>query len=75
MPTTVSRQELDELRDLINRHIEQSGESVTSIAKRAGVRRAFVSNIRNGNFETTFYLENVRLIGAAIGKRLKWVDE
>lgn len=75
MPTTVSRQELDELRALINEHLETTGESVTSIAKRAGVGRSVVSNLANGSYRSSPSLEVASMVASAIGKRISWVDE
>lgn len=75
MPTTVSRQELDELRSLINEHIESTGESVTALAVRAGVARGVVSRLRSGNYPSSPSLEVIKLVGASLGKRISWVDE
>ena len=74
MPTTVSRQELDELRDLINEHIERTGESVTSLAKRAGITRPFMSQLRSGNYPFSPSFDNVKLAAEAIGKKIVWID-
>ena len=74
MPTTVSRQELDELRDFINEHIERTGESVTSLAKRAGMTRRMVSELRSGSYPSNPGIDVLQRIGSVLGKRLIWVD-
>ncbi len=75
MPSIVSKSELDEIKDLINLHIERTGESVTGLAKRAGVRRQFLSQLRSGNFESTPHFENIGLVLKALGKKFIIVDE
>lgn len=74
MPTTVSRNELDELRELINAHIEETGESVTAMAERAGVKRWLLTNLRSGKYASSPTLENYQRVLKAIGKRTIIVD-
>ncbi len=75
MPTIVSKSELDEIKGLINEHIERTGESVTGLAKRAGVRRQFLSQLRSGNFDSTPHFENLKLVLKALGKKFIVVDD
>jgi transcriptional regulator with XRE-family HTH domain len=74
MSTIASREELDDLRELINEFIKTTGESVTSIAERAGVKRQFLSQLRSGSYESSPQLENVKRVAAAIGKKMIWID-
>ena len=74
MTTTVSRHDLDEVRELLNAFIDRTGESVTSIALRAGVKRQFLSQIRSGSYASSPQFENVVKVCQAIGKRMIFVD-
>ncbi len=75
MPTVVSKSELDELKELINQHIEDTGESVGDFAKRCGVNRNFISHLRTGSYTSSPQLENVGRILKALGKRIIIVDD
>jgi transcriptional regulator with XRE-family HTH domain len=74
MPTTDSRAELDDLREMLENHIDATGETVTAIAKRAGLRRQFVSEFRSGNFEYSPSIEYLKKLAASIGKKMIWID-
>ena len=70
MPTAISQSTIDELRALIQDACER-GDNVSSIARRAGLRREMVSGLRNGTYTSSPSLEFVEQLCQAIGCRLE----
>jgi len=72
MPTTVSHEELEQLVVLLREHRDSTGESVTSIAERAGVRRGQLSQLISGSYAHTPQFEVVCRIARAIGRKVSF---
>jgi|GEM_PF-2234502 len=73
MPTTVSQDELQQLMGLVTDHLEQTGESVTSLAARAGVRRGQLSQLLSGNYPHAPQFEVVARVAHAINRRIEFL--
>jgi transcriptional regulator with XRE-family HTH domain len=73
MPTVVSHAELEELMRLVAEYRDRTGESVTAIADRAGVRRGQLSQLLSGNYPHAPHFEVVAKIANAIGRRVAFV--
>lgn len=74
MPTTVSQEELDSLVAAIRSHRERTGETVNSLASRAGVPPSILSRIIQGTYESSPSLDRVAALCRAIGKRIAIID-
>lgn len=75
MPSTVSQSDLDQLMVLVNEHREQTGESVTAIAARAGVTREQVSRLLSGSYPHGPQFEMVARIAKAVGLKIAFVPD
>ncbi|WP_160149395.1 helix-turn-helix domain-containing protein [Roseiconus lacunae] len=75
VPTTVSKSQLDELRDIIIDHLEESGETVGDFAKRAGVHRNLVQLLKTGDYPSSPTLEKCIRLLEACGKTWIIVDK
>lgn len=74
MPTTVSQPELDQLVEMIRVHRESTGETVNSLAARAGMPPSILSRIIQGTYDSSPSLDRVAALCQAIGKRMTFVD-
>lgn len=72
MPTTVSKVELEQFRKLLNEHFERTGESVTALAERTGVRRERLSLLRSGSRDHSPRFDVISRIARAIGRRIEF---
>ena len=70
MPTTVSRNELDQLGECIAIYRERTGATVTQIAKEANVKRGMVSQILAGTYPSSPSMDAVKRICSVIGARV-----
>lgn len=75
MPTTVSKAELDELRELIEDHIERTGVSVTQVSVETGIRREVISKIRSGKYPSSPTIEIYKKLLSFMGKKWVVVDQ
>lgn len=72
MPTTVSKNELDELVELMREYRERTGDSVTAIANKAGLKREMVSRILSGNYASSPSFEVVAKICRVAGVQIRF---
>ena len=70
MPTKESKPLLVKLQQLIEDHIEETGESVSSLAKRCEVARTMMSQLRSGKYPYSPQIEIVERIAKACGRTL-----
>lgn len=73
MPTVVSHAELEQLMALVAEHRSKTGESVTAIAERAGVRRGQLSQLLSGAYPHAPHFEVVAKIANAVGYRVTFL--
>lgn len=69
--TTASQEIMEQLAALLNEHRESTGESVTSLAIRAGVDRGQLSRFMSGSYPHGPQFEFVARIANAINVKIE----
>lgn len=72
MATDISHDELERLIGIVAEFRERTGESVTSIAARAGVRREHLSRMLSGEYPHGPQFEVVAKLAKAVGRRIEF---
>jgi predicted transcriptional regulator len=70
MATVLATEEVDQVRDLIRKHIDDSGESVTELSTRADVPRDFLYRFLSGSYKYAPSFEYICRIVRAIGYKM-----
>lgn len=70
MAMVIGTEEVDEIRDLIRKHIDESGESVTDLSSRADVPRDFLYRFISGSYKYAPSFEYICRVVRAIGYKM-----
>ena len=66
---------MDQLSDLLNEYLEESEETVSSLARRCGLRREFINRLKTGTLRGSPTFDSVLVLLSSIEKKLVFVDD